>query len=114
MALVEVHTSDLSSPALDWLMATIEDLPILHDPMGFKSGSEAGYWVWDEKINGVQAKIGREYSPSTHWSQLGPLIMKYLGGEQLAVNADLPINASRAIATLVLGHTVRVPSELII
>lgn len=90
MAMVEVNTGDLIGPALDWVMATIEELPIRHDPMAFGNTFNGGYWVWDDKPNGAMhlmirppaptppsREISSYYSPSTQWAQLGPLRDKY-------------------------------------
>jgi hypothetical protein len=70
---VAVKVQDLSGAQLDWAVAKCECLPIVYDPMGFKSGSEAGYWIWDE-TTGKMTKIGRGYNPSTDWSQAGPIL----------------------------------------
>ena len=35
MRMVEVSVGDLVGPALDWVVATIEGLPIRRDPMRF-------------------------------------------------------------------------------
>lgn len=88
MKMVELNIADLIGQALDWAVATIEGLPIRHDPMNFGNTFNGGYWVCDEKPLGVMLNIGphpspasREaaghYSPSTNWNQLGPLLMKY-------------------------------------
>lgn len=88
MEMVLVNTDDLIGPALDWAVATLEGLPIRLDPMAFGSTANGGYWVWDDKPNGTMLKIGPadspssrnasgHYSPSTNWSQLGPLITKF-------------------------------------
>ena len=78
MALIKV--SEANQLQVDWMVATAQGLPIKHDPMGFKSGSEAGFWIWDESKNGIQTKIGRiggaggGYSPTTNWAQGGLII----------------------------------------
>lgn len=140
MAMVEVKTGDLIGPALDWVMATIEELPIKHDPMGFVTGANAGYWVWDESPKGVMLKIGvagkSGYSPSTDWNRLGPLIMKFpiiignhesgegdgkfwgsahcfLSGTSFDTCHGVMVAACRAIAALKRGAVVPVPKELI-
>lgn len=86
MTTVEVEVGSLIDAALDWVMATIEELPIRHDPMAFGRTANGGYWVWDDKPYGMMCKIGPgaagpratlTYSPSTNWNQLGPLILKY-------------------------------------
>lgn len=88
MGMVEAQVYDLTRPALDWALATIEGLPIKLDPMAFGNTANGGYWVWDDKLYGAKLKIGPSasksdrdvdgrYSPSTNWNQLGPLILKY-------------------------------------
>jgi len=75
-----IDASMLSGAALDWAVAHCEGLPIRKDPMGFGGGvEEGGYWIWDD---GVPSKaryelIGRNYSPSTKWEQVGPLIDRH-------------------------------------
>lgn len=72
--IISVEVRDLTGQALDWAVAKCEGLPIIHDPMGFKSGSEAGYWIWDNAPKGMMAKIGRNYTPSKSWAQGGPIL----------------------------------------
>lgn len=76
MNMVEVQTEELIGAALDWAIATIEGLPIKYDPMAFGNTANGGYWIWDKAPGGMMAKIGDKYSPSSNWSQLGPLIEK--------------------------------------
>lgn len=67
--------NELSEYQLDIAVAMIQELPIKHDPMGFKSGSEAGAWIWDESTATPRMeKIGQKYSPTTHWSQGGIIL----------------------------------------
>ena len=58
--------------ALDWAVAKAEGLVIpVRDPMGFGSGSESGYWIWEESGRGLK-RYGLQackYSPSTKWSR---------------------------------------------
>ncbi|MFU5274950.1 DUF2591 family protein [Ectopseudomonas hydrolytica] len=83
--MVEVEVGTLIGRALDYVIATIEELPIQHDPMGFCDTANGGYWVWDKRPGGKMLQIGPKpaghnggyYSPSTRWDQLGPLVMKY-------------------------------------
>lgn len=73
----KLNVSKLSGAALDWVVANCQGLPIKHDPMGFKTGSEAGFWVWDDDPKSKMGRpwlIGREYSPCTKWDQGGPII----------------------------------------
>ena len=78
---MKVKTADLIDLPLDWAVAKCEGLPLRRDPMGFKTGPQAGWWVWDgEGQNEVvgHRKTNRNqhdgYSPSTNWSQGGPII----------------------------------------
>lgn len=145
MAMVEVQVGGLIDAALDWVMATIEELPIRHDPMAFGRTANGGYWVWYDELNGMKCKIGPgstgpratlTYSPSTNWSQLGPLILKYpivLGNHESGLgdgnfwgsahcgrsdttyqtSHGVMVAACRAIIAFVRGPVVSVPAELI-
>lgn len=75
----EVSVASLTGEALDWAVANIEELPVRLDPMGFVNGSEAGFWIWDEKgpTRPRYQLIGRGYSPSTSWTQAGPIMEKF-------------------------------------
>ncbi|HDS1721766.1 DUF2591 domain-containing protein [Pseudomonas putida] len=88
MGMDEVSVGDLSGPALDWAVATVEGLPIRRDPMAFGASANGGYWIWEDGPNGRMQKIGGQpsktnrnaggfYSPSTDWNTLGPLILKF-------------------------------------
>ena len=121
MSMIEVKTAGLIGPALDWAVA--KAVPLKH---------------WPVVINGnVFLDTDYEYirySPSTDWSQGGPLIVKYqIGllspaqspcGEWHAstrhpdltdfTHKDNPlIAACRAIVAAKLGDVVRVPAELV-
>lgn len=137
---MKFKTAKLTDAALDWAVATIEGLPIQHDPMGFKAGSEAGYWIWDEtkgKLNATYQKIGRNYSPSRHWVQGGPIIdslvrdglriharkCRYasdatectvdMNGHYVSYGPTLLIAAMRCYVASKLGEEVDVPQELL-
>lgn len=78
MTTVKIKTRELIGPALDWAVAICEELAVKKDPMGFGSGSEAGYWIWPAYCQDTEyRKIGRGYSPSTRWADGGPLMVKY-------------------------------------
>ena len=68
---MKIKTSELIGPALDWAVAICEGEPIRHDPMGFGHTANGGYWVWYATPGSMQ--IGKDYSPSTIWSQGGPI-----------------------------------------
>ncbi|MBF3053131.1 phage protein NinX family protein [Pseudomonas sp. NY15437] len=137
MTMVEVQTDALIGPALDWVIATIEELPIRYDPMGFGNNANGGYWVWDDSPGGQMAKIGVQYSPSTNWSQLGPLIEKrsvvlgnhesgdasgqpefwgsahcFDSGTSFQTYKGIKVAACRAIVAKELGQVVQVPQLL--
>lgn len=80
-----MNTSELTGAALDWAVAKCEGLPLKLDPMGFRKNAptyiQAGWWVWDGEgqhqiIGHRKTRRGQEdgYSPSTDWSQGGPII----------------------------------------
>lgn len=73
-----METANLDGVALDWAIAQCVGLPIKHDPMGFETGSESGFWLWEENGGrlGRYGLIGREYSPSTRWEQGGEIVDK--------------------------------------
>lgn len=126
----EVQVSELSGEALDWAVAQCESLPVVYDPMGFRSGSEAGYWIWDDAPQGKMSKVGRQYSPSTNWAQGGEII------ERLEISLGSPnpietawcamtwrckakqegatalIAAMRCYVQVKLGTTIKIPSTL--
>lgn len=87
-----VSVSDLHGAALDWAAAKARGLPIRHDPMGFGSGSESGYWHWEEAGHSLKryGLIGREYSPSTKWDQGGQILdgLRELSQHQFLVESD--------------------------
>lgn len=128
--MIEVKTSELKGPALDWVVDAIESgkpLEIRHH----KNGS--GEWIF--VADGVPYPSGpRKFS--TDWSQGGPLIDK-MGGFELKVwleskpetkceahihNYDgnwivfgpTPLVAAmRCLVASKLGDTVQVPKELV-
>lgn len=87
--------SELSGAALDWAVATCENLPLKLDPMG-KGVSSHRYHVWPDdwppSAPGYLS-VGGKYSPSTNWSQGGPIIDR----EDLAIS-PLPDGLWRAYA----------------
>lgn len=86
-----IKISEATDIQLDWLVAMWEGRTLVRDPMGFGiHTSEGGYWIWGEgtdAFGGTVAKscylkIGRDYSPSTNWSQSGPIIEQ----EKISIN----------------------------
>lgn len=73
--------ANLGGAALDWAVAICENQPVAHDPMGFETGSESGYWIWDDSASALRNRtyqlIGREYSPSSNWAQAGPIMERH-------------------------------------
>ena len=76
MSVTKTRTSTLWGAALDWAVATCNALPIKHNPMGFTTGPQANFWVWDESPNPTYQLIGVDYSPSNKWEQAGPLMVR--------------------------------------
>lgn len=118
MTMIEVKTSELIGPALDWAVAKAE-------------GDE--HWTSDRNIDWFAWRM-RNWKPSTDWAQCGPLIEKYMIRTQYAADTEkradagclaqtwrpyalahgdtLLIAACRAIVAAELGDTVQVPKEL--
>lgn len=78
--MAKVKTSELQGAALDYAVAKCEGRTVRRDPMVFHDRS---YWIWEETPSGlggilieksIYLKIGGKYSPSTNWSQGGPII----------------------------------------
>ena len=140
---MKAQTSTLTGPALDWAVAKCEGLPLRLDPMGFRKDApnapQAGWWVWDGEgqtqiIGHRKMRRGDEdgYSPSTNWSQGGPIIERegiclYFNPEDadafewhaedrnhaLYLEGPTPlIAAMRCLVASRLGNEVDVPEEL--
>ncbi|WKW34377.1 DUF2591 domain-containing protein [Pseudomonas viridiflava] len=129
----EVKTEELSGEALNWAVAIAEKLTAFVAPPQY--GNPHLVCVMGDYFS----RGGYRYSPSTDWSQIGPLIAKHRidltfdrDGLVFAYLCDqdgleLPssnkweafgethlIAACRAIVASVLGETVSVPTELLI
>lgn len=127
---VEVKTAQLEGAALDWAVAQVEKVQTT-----YRYGREL---VADHDRGGIKLilSIRPIYSPSTNWSQGGPLIQKY----GCDLNCMAPLNAweancwddrvpspglhlqeaetpliaaCRAIVSAKIGDTVQVPKELL-
>ncbi len=72
--MVEVQTSELIGIALDWAVAKATDEPIELIPANPDWGTVA-----ELKAKNWLDRIGEEYdwSPSSDWDQIGPLLTKY-------------------------------------
>ncbi|RMV44463.1 DUF2591 domain-containing protein [Pseudomonas syringae group genomosp. 3] len=128
---VEVKTADLVGAALDWAVAIAENLTAIVSPPQY--GNPHLVCVMGDYFS----RGSRRYSPSTDWSQCGPLIhreaieltpadkydefgnqwlahMVGSGCDLISQEGDTPlIAACRAIVASVLGETVSVPKELL-
>lgn len=124
-----IKTSELEGAALDYAVAKAVGENIKHDPMGFGSGLNAGFWVWGE-IDQPKLKIGRcgtlGYSPSNSWAMAGPMIDARVSAinkadsgwwahsvNNIGEGTTALIACCRAIVAAELGETVDVPEELI-
>lgn len=127
-----VATESLMGTALDWAVAKCEKLNVIEDPMGFKKDapecSQAGFWVWDETPPCTMQLIGinGQYSPSTNWSQAGPIIEKYniaiapipywtswVSGDHQHRGQTALISAMKAYVASVLGEEIEVPENIL-
>jgi len=93
--MINVETSSLTDTALDYAVALSDHRLVRCDPMGFISGTESGYWVWeddDPTKKTVYQKIGREYSPSTKWDQGGVILerLRKMSLHQFWIESDGP------------------------
>ncbi|EPK5820827.1 phage protein NinX family protein [Pseudomonas aeruginosa] len=127
---VEVKTCDLEGQALDWAVGCIEDEQIERKQIGWLL---MNLKVWIPLPDTPYFDIVTHWSPSTDWSQGGPLIEKYkldIGAPMENIpglwNANTEwghpmgtpgptalIAACRAIVREWLGEIVSVPAELI-
>lgn len=122
---VEVKTSELLGPALDWAVADC-----LH--MDFHKEDDGNYYIEMEHQHGPWLVIGSEWTPSTNWSQGGPLIEQFgimlVDPENDGADWEATTRSStpwtygstplvavcRAIVLTKLGDTVQVPRELLL
>lgn len=111
---MKVKTSDLIGPALDWAVAKCENVECDH--------REKPIWFDRDGLNAERV----EYSPSTDWSQGGPIIeqedidLVKMGIRQWradcgpAKTGPTPlIAAMRCYVASKLGDEVKVPEELL-
>ena len=142
MNMIKVKTAELSGSALDWAVAVIEGHDVIVHAVGTyrydkRGGIHCCKYGCTFGPRSLTSDSG-EYSPSTDWSQGGPLIEKYgigvakffepidgpvmVGMEWAAlwiddsVRMDGPaplIAACRAIVAAKLGAVVQVPGELV-
>lgn len=130
---MKVKTSELEGAALDYAVAVaLEMKVIVHAPNSFRYDvadgihcSTYGCTIGPASMTGDD----EEYSPSTDWSQGGPLIEQYKiitdppndncpsWGAWLGIDAgDGPtalVAICRAIVSAKLGDTVDIPDELV-
>ena len=118
--LVEVKTAELVDLALDWCVAKADNLAVKL-VRGGRYGEPESLWFVASMLGGWK------YSPSTDWSQGGPLIEKHVTAlnqtgthtwwahceDRLGMGNTALIAACRAIVASVLGDTVSVPKELV-
>jgi len=106
--MIEVKTENLAGLALDWAVAQIENFPVqysrrlgLHCASVLRVSAEPSF-----------VRMGGRYSPSTYWSQGGPLIEKYKP-DIVYHSETVLIAACRAIVAGKLGDTIAIPAELL-
>lgn len=134
--MLKVNTSELSGAALDWAIAVQEGRTVVLDPMAFKTGSQSGHWVWEEKEENkknIYQIIGLDYSPSSNWEQAGTLMErhnvypscyhgcdknnpnKYQAGEDVSwCRGDTPLVAvMRSLVRAKVGDEIYIPEGLV-
>lgn len=120
--MVEVNTSKLTGPALNYCIGKVEGHSVYVDTVtqqmarvsreDFTEYEIGRLWeIYKPKVRLTEFVPCPDYSAD--WSHGGPLIGKYLSGCQLVVDDELLISAMRAIVSKVLGVTVSVPSDLL-
>ena len=131
-----VNVSELEGVALDWAVAKVEGMEVvIHDPsttrFDIRGGIHCSRWgcTFGPKSSQHETK---EYSPSTDWSQGGPLIEKQgiwlsddaidepkgpwvasVYGAHMQYAKTPLIAACRAIVAAHFGDTVEVPEVLL-
>ena len=127
--LKKIATAQLCGAALDWAVAQAEDWDVTMIPISQYSNASTGHKV---KATGYWIAIVGEAgerevcSPSTDWSQGGPLIdlritaMNDTGdvcwchsGDRLGEGQTILIAACRAIVATTFGDFVMIPIELV-
>lgn len=139
---MKINTSDLIGPALDWAVAVAMGMSYW-TPRNAIWDTDFGYteWVLDDdgvlkrfEFDGSRSRAGHwceheRYTPSTDWSQSGPIIERELicldlldgfawvaytkfDGPGKGVGPTPLIAAMRCFVSSKLGDTVEVPDEL--
>ena len=75
----KIKVSEASGPVLDWLVATAEGHRISLSRNWYSAQDEESFsmkmsWKRDDAPDSVHWWAGQRYSPSTDWSQGGPII----------------------------------------
>ena len=127
---IEVKTNELEGAALDWAVAKVEGWQVEISPIGLyrdastgRKTKATGYQLW--MVSDVEPC---ECTPSSDWSQGGPLIDKHdvqilkFHGDTMAGIGDGIVDyypgrtrleaACRALVAAHLGDTAQIPSEL--
>lgn len=139
--MVEVRSSDLEGLALDWAVAVAQTGKVLvfpegghYPPEGSVSLNDDDFTIW---LNDGDGNV-TEWSPSTDWSQCGPLVDEHIRSISVAVEPTAGWDAvggvkysavakddmfafgdtrmvavCRAVVESELGEFVNVPAELL-
>lgn len=129
----KIKVSEASGPVLDWLVATAEGHRISLSRNWYSAQDEESFsmkmsWKRDDAPDSVHWWAGQRYSPSTDWSQGGPIIERERidcdykfypegwecrNGRNAFARGPTPlIAAMRCFCTAKLGDHVDVPEEL--
>lgn len=127
MSTVEVKTTDLIGPALDWSVAQVEGIKtIMLSPR--KDEARKPFALFGSLALSVGGDDQSSYAPSTCWHCGGPLLHEYAAEFEWITDATIKaftmidsgvgfggthlVALCRAIVQAKLGETVQIPAEL--
>ena len=123
---MKTKTSELTGTALDWAVATCENLTLYYNGILW-SVTKDGWWLSGLRIDPNNWVPLAAFTPSTNWSQGGPIIERAItkiedyGDCWGAEGPDAPemfgptplIAAMRCFVASRLGDEVEIPEELV-
>lgn len=131
--MIKVKVSELSGPALDWAVATALD----YKPILESESTGPDFWMCQVPWGGYAEIGGEGFSPSSDWSQGGPIIENhnleiifnkegawasvkmwsgdhYMDDDEFYPSGEtILIAACRGIVTAKIGEEIEIPEELL-